>query len=191
MVSVKSESVGNSASTGLLAIEDAHHSQPSSQAPSRVPSPLPAPTSFHDDNISSTLSSPILPPTRTEPVDPFLDAAPYQHDYQSQTHLLPAEPVPLVNPPPYRSISITLPSYSARWQKHSDLEAGGGGLRRQGTWTSFRQGTLRRANTFTKRYPKLPKYGWQIWAAIVLVTIITTVSIVVAVVKTANNGPSS
>jgi hypothetical protein len=178
MVSMKSEILDHS-STGLLTIEDAHHSQQSS----RVPSPLLPPSSIHDDHMSSTLSSPTLPPSHTQHVNPFLDVAPYEHDYQSQTHLLPAEPAPLANPPPYRSISITLPAYAPRWQKHHDLEGGGGGLRRQGTWTS-----LRRATSISKRYPKLPKYGWQIWSVIVLVTIITAVSIVVAVVKTANNG---
>jgi hypothetical protein len=184
MVSIKSEIVDHS-STGLLAIEDAHNSQQSSREPSRVPSPLSVPSPFHDDHMSSTLSSPTLAPSRTQPVDPFLDVAPYENDYQSQAHLLPAEPVPLANPPPYRSISITLPAYVPRWQKHHDLESGGGGLRRQGTWTS-----LRRATSISKRYPKLPKYGWQIWSVIVLVTIITTVSIVIAVFKTANNGSS-
>jgi len=151
----------DSASTrGLLAPDTGDRSPLSSRAPSPLPGPLP---SFHDENISSTLSSPTLPP------HPPLLAQ------EISTLYPPAEPVPLANPPPYRSISIRLPAYTPRWQKEpDDLEEGGAGVR-----------GLRRANTLSRRYPSLPKYGWQVWGAIVFVTFLTVVSIVIAVVKTA------
>jgi hypothetical protein len=182
MVSIKSQMVDNSASRSLLSIEVIHHSQPSS--PVSTPLPLPKPR-FYEDSVSSNLSSPTLPPHRANPAEPFLHPAPYQHEYSSQTHLLPTEPSPLANPPLYRSIAIPFPSYTPRWSKYNDLEGGGDGLKRQGTWTS-----LRRTNTFTRRYPKLPKYGWQIWTVVAIVTILTVASIAIAVVKT-SNGPSS
>jgi hypothetical protein len=161
---------------GLLAPEGPHSQNSPSAVSSRAPSPLGHPMSeFREDRHSSTLSSPILPPEPRYPARSFLD--------EISTSYPPAEPAPLANPPPYRSISVTLPSYAPRWQKYNtlpnDLEAWGDG--RPGGAVG-----LRRRATFTKRYPALPKYGWQVWSTIVLITVVTVVSIVIAVIKTAS-----
>jgi hypothetical protein len=182
MVSIRSEPLENSGSRSPLSIEVRHHSQPSS----RVSTPQHPPYPFYEDNVSSTLSSPTIPSHRASAKYPFLHPPPYQHGYLSETHPLPTEPAPLASPSPSHSISITFPSANPTWQKYNDLEGGGGGLKRHGTWTS-----LKRSNTFTKRYPKLPNYGWKIWIIVGVVTIITVVSIVIAVVKTSNGGSSA
>jgi len=165
MVSIREN---DSASTrGLLAPDTGDRSPLSSQAPSPLPGPHP---SFRDDDIPSTLSSPTLPPH-----PPLLL-------HEISTSYPPAEPAPLANPPPYRSISVRLPAYTPRWQKEpDDLEEGLVGGGRGGG------GGLRRTNTFSRRYPSLPKYGWQVWGIIVFVTFLTVGSIVIAVVKTSKS----
>ena len=109
---------------------------------------------IHDDDNYTTVSSPTFRTETVRSVSPLL-MRPQESELSP-----PTEPPPSHNPPDYRSV-VFPPAYSTVWRtKYApvgrDLEAN------------------RRPKSFGLAY-----YGWRVWAAVVVVIILTIVSIVV------------
>ena len=132
----------------------------------QVPTPIRVISFISDDGLSIAVSSTrsSIEPNRSSSV-PLISKS---------ENTLPTEPPPSFNPPPYRSV-VSLPSYAVWRDKYAalpdDVESN-------------------RLHPRTRRYygGRLPKYGWRIWAIVVLVVVVSIAAIVVALTKTASNG---
>lgn len=145
-----------------------HLSSPSLHASSlhesyQSPMPIRITSYYCDDGLSIAVSSPRLSPepnhSSSVPLIPKFE------------NTLPTEPPPSFNPPPYRAV-VSLPSYAAWRDKYAALP---------------NDPEMNRLHPRTIYGNRLPKYGWRIWATVVLIVIVTVVAIVVALTTTGSS----